>query len=277
MNSRISVQGTQSSHSTRDSSSGKNVPKSTRAAQKGTGVGKKPLRTHPLCRAIQALYVAESMDEATASLTTETADEKALKDLAQRSREMVPALDDLRSRAVDRKVLSTLTGDQVVGSDGEESEYEFGLSCSSAEEEKPKEAELKNEDKKSKKAGLPKLVLPIGWSIEKVCQKNGKAKRVFVDPNGRRFAKEEEAKLSIEISEKGKRMMAQWLADRRAASSSATATTTEIPSCNVQGLAMPKKTSSQPVDCSAGMDSDSLKVLESEMDGEPQQKRLRVE
>merc|ERR1719191_2165614 len=98
------------------------------------GMLKRPLRPHYLCRAIQALYMAESADCVAAGLATETADEKALLDLAQRSREVAPALKDLRRRAVDRKVLAQLAGEQVVGSDGEESEYQFGLSCSSAAE-----------------------------------------------------------------------------------------------------------------------------------------------
>eukprot|EP00746_Dinoflagellata_sp_MGD_P134745 gnl/MRDRNA2_/MRDRNA2_68626_c0_seq2.p1 gnl/MRDRNA2_/MRDRNA2_68626_c0~~gnl/MRDRNA2_/MRDRNA2_68626_c0_seq2.p1 ORF type:complete len:330 (+),score=51.66 gnl/MRDRNA2_/MRDRNA2_68626_c0_seq2:80-991(+) len=46
------------------------------------GMLKRPLRPHHLCRSIQALYMAESLEYVAAGLTMETADEKALRDLA---------------------------------------------------------------------------------------------------------------------------------------------------------------------------------------------------
>eukprot|EP00746_Dinoflagellata_sp_MGD_P005649 gnl/MRDRNA2_/MRDRNA2_110949_c0_seq1.p1 gnl/MRDRNA2_/MRDRNA2_110949_c0~~gnl/MRDRNA2_/MRDRNA2_110949_c0_seq1.p1 ORF type:complete len:829 (+),score=167.97 gnl/MRDRNA2_/MRDRNA2_110949_c0_seq1:187-2487(+) len=61
-------------------------------------------RERPLQQAIQALYLAGSLDDASLALRVETADEEAVKDLANQAEELTPALAALRDAAIDRGI-----------------------------------------------------------------------------------------------------------------------------------------------------------------------------
>lgn len=147
-------------------------------------------RRDPLVHAIVELHLAGSVEEAAEKLhlSCETADEQTLRELAQKSREFVPALEELRSKAVDRVVLEKYCCKRVKEereSDGESSVHEFGVSDngSGAEaDEKPKEAPL---------------LLPPGWRTE-VFRRKKKDFREFVDPAGRRYRTAVQARRAID-------------------------------------------------------------------------------
>jgi len=61
-----------------------------------------------LVRAMQALYAAESAEDASLSLSVETADEEALHQLTERTQEFAPALEAMRSVAVDCAIFDHL-------------------------------------------------------------------------------------------------------------------------------------------------------------------------
>jgi hypothetical protein len=113
------------------------------------------------------------------NLQTKTADEIALHQLSERSKEFVPALASLRSKAVDRDILlSKVSGSceqSADASDGESSQDEFFLS--SGDEVMP---------------DTPPLVLPEGWSVQRVTL-NGRECRQFVDPSGNHYRTEAQA------------------------------------------------------------------------------------
>jgi hypothetical protein len=119
----------ESSHSTPDDARigcmdhGRSTSPSKEAKQRGRPGG--PRAPHHLCRALQALYLESDMTEIAASLTSETADEEGLRQLAQRSRDFAPALLALRTKAVDSTILGCFMDDSGVpalpSSDGESS------------------------------------------------------------------------------------------------------------------------------------------------------------
>mmetsp|Transcript_118857 Transcript_118857/g.341301 ORF Transcript_118857/g.341301 Transcript_118857/m.341301 type:complete len:1319 (+) Transcript_118857:145-4101(+) len=152
---------------------------------------------HWMVKALQWLLTEESVDKLVEnmSLSSFTADEKALKSLAQHSRAFVPALRELRREAVDREVLENLTrslrlsagagrfnDEEAAESDGESSCPEFGLSeaSSAGEDDAP-----------------PPLVLPSGWEIKKFPR--GKVfVREYVDPTGKRYKTEALARKAVD-------------------------------------------------------------------------------
>eukprot|EP00927_Polykrikos_kofoidii_P029097 TRINITY_DN2520_c0_g1_i1.p1 TRINITY_DN2520_c0_g1~~TRINITY_DN2520_c0_g1_i1.p1 ORF type:complete len:1256 (+),score=262.77 TRINITY_DN2520_c0_g1_i1:182-3949(+) len=123
--------------------------------------------------ALQALYLANDLEDAVERmrLSPLSADEEALRDLARRSREIVPALAELRSKAVDRAVLQLCVEQVEDESGGESTVHEFAVSASDGEVYTKKEAPL---------------VLPPGWRMQKFMKKNREC-REFVDPAGRRY------------------------------------------------------------------------------------------
>jgi len=148
-------------------------------------------KQHFFVRALQDLHAAESVADAVAKLhlSTLTADEEALQILAARSREFVPALEELRKKAIDRNVLMNLVQDSTVDrahdfdSDGESSVDEFELDdATSGEENVVKEAPL---------------VLPDGWRIDRTGV-GGQIRRTFVDPSGTVYRTEREAKQAVD-------------------------------------------------------------------------------
>jgi len=152
----------------------------------------------PLARAVQLLHLAASAEEAAAAmcLSPETADEEAFRFLSQRSREFVPALVELRSRAVDREVLQCLGGDsKAPSSEGESSAQEFGVSSSGGSEAEVPDASMGS--KKRRKEAAADLLLPEGWRTEKF-QRRSREVREFVDPSGRRYRTVPEARKAVD-------------------------------------------------------------------------------
>mmetsp|Transcript_69054 Transcript_69054/g.174450 ORF Transcript_69054/g.174450 Transcript_69054/m.174450 type:complete len:508 (+) Transcript_69054:1-1524(+) len=158
---------------------------------------------HHLARALRALYATSSAQAAIETLNLDplTADELALRRLSEKSREFVPALENLRQKAVDRAVLLGMseTNSEVKeepSSDGESSACEFGLdSASSGGEEGPA----------SRSARSAPLVLPPGWQVEQV-QKGKRRQRVFVSPTGAQYRTEAQAKVAVAAARRSENM-----------------------------------------------------------------------
>lgn len=158
-------------------------------------------KQHFFVKALQDLHAADSVEDAVASLhlSNLTADEEAIQILAARSREFVPALEELRKKAIDRNVLLNLVQDRKddcahdAGSDGESSVDEFELDdATSGEEDVIKEAPL---------------VLPDGWRIDR-SGTMGKA-RVFVDPSGTIYRTEAQAKQAVDAQRRAANVASQ--------------------------------------------------------------------
>jgi len=148
-------------------------------------------KQHFFVTALQQLHAADSVADAVAKLhmSNLTADEEALQILAARSREFVPALEELRKKAIDRDVLMKLVEDHKddrendAGSDGESSVDEFELDdATSGEEDIIKEAPL---------------VLPDGWRTER-SGADKQFRRFFVDPSGTVYRTETQAKQAVD-------------------------------------------------------------------------------
>lgn len=135
-----------------------------------------------LMRALQALYHAESIEEAESSLLPETADEEALRQLIERSEEFAPALKAMRSVAVDHEVFKHLA-DQSGDEGGEDVKTES-------------EASDVEKDLIGKKEIAP-VVLPPGWRLEWVKKKKREV-REFVDPAGNRYTTIREVRAGLE-------------------------------------------------------------------------------
>eukprot|EP00931_Biecheleriopsis_adriatica_P082306 TRINITY_DN5573_c0_g1_i1.p1 TRINITY_DN5573_c0_g1~~TRINITY_DN5573_c0_g1_i1.p1 ORF type:complete len:1295 (-),score=324.79 TRINITY_DN5573_c0_g1_i1:44-3928(-) len=151
----------------------------------------------PLVKAMQGVFCATNAAEAQELmfLSPWSADEEALQNLAQRSREFVPALAELRKKAVDRAILLASERqkkvqvvkeeqEKDVDSSGESSALEFAVSDSNGEDgaTQPKQP--------------PSLVLPVGWRTEAFYRK-GRECREFVDPTGRRYRTMADARKAI--------------------------------------------------------------------------------
>eukprot|EP00439_Symbiodinium_sp_Y106_P032713 s197_g3.t3 len=135
-----------------------------------------------LVRAMQMLYLAESISDAVASLKPETADEEALSQLTERTQEFAPALDAMRSLAVDRDVFAHLADELV-------EEH-----CEAHESES--EASDLNKELVGKKNEPAPVVLPPGWRMEWVKRKK-KEMREFVDPQGNRYRNVKEVRAAL--------------------------------------------------------------------------------
>jgi hypothetical protein len=161
-------------------------------------------KPHCLCRELLALYSAPSATEAATLLSCETADEERLRILGERSHELCPALQQLREKAVDRVVLNNLgqATDAVSEDDSMSSaceDEEVSSSFSSSDEE---------DNGKFMKAKRS-LILTEGWRVERAKTKEGRERRVFIDPSGQRFKREADARDVIEMKEMAKRMVAK--------------------------------------------------------------------
>mmetsp|Transcript_19575 Transcript_19575/g.34570 ORF Transcript_19575/g.34570 Transcript_19575/m.34570 type:complete len:1115 (+) Transcript_19575:20-3364(+) len=168
----------------------------------------------PLVRIIEAVHSAATAAQAEEQLFLSpwTAEQEALQSLSRRSREFVPALSELRRKAVDRAILmagerrrtgQTVKQEPIEVSDGESSGLDFAVSGSDREEtagSKPKEP--------------PPLVLPPGWRTE-VFRRKGRDRREFVDPNGKRYGAVAEARKAIN-AERTRQNMAQKLKQKYA-------------------------------------------------------------
>mmetsp|Transcript_110631 Transcript_110631/g.246870 ORF Transcript_110631/g.246870 Transcript_110631/m.246870 type:complete len:812 (-) Transcript_110631:72-2507(-) len=191
-------------------------------------------RKDPLVRAIMQLHLASSAAEAESEmhLSPESADEEALRTLAQRSREFVPALADLRSRAVDRSTLQELGGDaEPDGSEGESSVHEFGVSDSSGTEAVPS-------------AAAAPLILPPGWRTEKFRRKSREC-REFVDPSGRRYRTVDQAKRAVNAA-RGLENVAQQLRSKYAARMGLGGAVPPVPVFSSSGRGDPAPSASAP-------------------------------
>ena len=67
-----------------------------------------PARPRALVRAMQQLHLARSAKDPSLHLSVETADEEALRQLAERTAELVPALAAMRAGAVDHAIFEHL-------------------------------------------------------------------------------------------------------------------------------------------------------------------------
>lgn len=142
-----------------------------------------------MASAIQLLHLATSADEAVQALYLNplTADEQALQQLSQRSRDFVTALAELRGKAIDLAVLKKLGGEpQALSSDGESSDFDYALSGSDGEG--PSAAQRDSD-----------FILPPGWRTEKFRRKSRDVREV-VDPTGRRYHTMAEARKAVDIA-----------------------------------------------------------------------------
>eukprot|EP00927_Polykrikos_kofoidii_P029098 TRINITY_DN2520_c0_g2_i1.p1 TRINITY_DN2520_c0_g2~~TRINITY_DN2520_c0_g2_i1.p1 ORF type:complete len:1091 (+),score=180.00 TRINITY_DN2520_c0_g2_i1:55-3327(+) len=156
--------------------------------------------------ALQALHLAESTEKLikTLHLSVKSADEDAVAELARRSREFVPALAELREKAVDRAILQKLAQEtEQIESEGESSGLDFGVSDSDGDasrtQARPQEAPM---------------LLPPGWRTETVRRKSGMC-REFVDPTGRRYRTIKDARKAVNLS-RGMDNMSQRLKSKYA-------------------------------------------------------------
>jgi hypothetical protein len=157
------------------------------------------LKPHFLCRHIQALYNAADAITAATLLTSETADEERLRNLAERSAVLSPALAQLRSKAVDQPVIASLV--QESESENEDDNGACELAYDSSADE--------NEEDAGKLRKQRSLMLTEGWRVERKELADGRERRVFVDPTGQQFDREADARDVIEMKEAAKRMVAK--------------------------------------------------------------------
>lgn len=191
-----------------------------------------PIRpSHFLGRALFTLRMFASAEEAedTLHLSTLTADEHSLHALSASSREFVPALAELRSKAIDREILEPLARESLAktavaggdDSEGEATDYGFNIDDDSSGEEDA------GEEAKRKQAREAPLVLPPGWRAERMLI-GGKNVLQFVDPRGMRYRNESLAKAAV-AQERIKANMSRSLMSKFAAkfkdSAAATAAT----------------------------------------------------
>ncbi|CAJ1372495.1 unnamed protein product [Effrenium voratum] len=134
-----------------------------------------------MVRAMQMLFLADSASEAIASLKPETADEEALNQLTERTEEFAPALEAMRSLAVDKDVFAHLAED-LAEEHGEVHESES-------------EASDLNKELVKKNEPAP-VVLPEGWRMEWVKRKK-KEMREFLDPEGNRYRTVREVRAAL--------------------------------------------------------------------------------
>jgi len=165
----------------------------------------KHIQRNNLVRALRALYATPSAIDAVERLNLNplTADELALKALSEKSREFVPALEELRSKAVDRAVLMGLSGSTLHVkkeelSDGESSADDYALTSASSGDE----GQTAGQARKQREAPL---VLPSGWRVEQVVKGKRRA-RVFVSPTGAQFRTEAQAKVAVSASRRSDNM-----------------------------------------------------------------------
>jgi len=142
--------------------------------------GSKP---RALVRAMQMLYLADGIEDSSlSSLSAETADEEALRQLTERTEEFAPALDALRHLAVDHDIFEHLK--DKVDEDGAD-----GLRSESEGSDVAKEL-------LGSKEPTP-VVLPPGWRLEWIKRKKREVKE-FLDPNGQRYYTVKDVRAAID-------------------------------------------------------------------------------
>jgi len=157
----------------------------------------------PLVAAMLELHSAASTAEAEErmNLSALSADEEALRLLVQRSQEFVPALSELRRKAVDFEVLQALHNEEQQvpqeQSDGDSTTHEFGISDSSGNE--AVEASARN--RYGHTPGQGPLLLPPGWRTETLRRgRRQTERRIIVDPTGRRYTNTRDARKAIDAA-----------------------------------------------------------------------------
>lgn len=160
------------------------------------------IRRHYLVSALLALQAADSLEEAVAgfNLKTLTADEEAVQQLALKTKEMAPALADLRSLAVDREVLLGLERrdqeEKVEDSDGESCYSQFG----GLDDFSDGEQKFPNQQQKQRRRGQPKqsnpLILPPGWQTQRV-RRGKRESTIIIAPDGATYKTQAQAKARI--------------------------------------------------------------------------------
>mmetsp|Transcript_56241 Transcript_56241/g.126527 ORF Transcript_56241/g.126527 Transcript_56241/m.126527 type:complete len:1181 (-) Transcript_56241:2-3544(-) len=163
--------------------------RSFKAPGKQKGKGKRGVRQHPFVKAVQRLLLAENAEQLCQDLhlSSRTADEDALRELAAQSQTLSTALADLRSLAVDKDLFASMEFDALGArgddSDGESSQASFAVSSGGSSDDAD---------------DLPApFVLPADWQVTKV--KRGKSfVRHFVDPAGRRYTSVAQARAAVE-------------------------------------------------------------------------------
>eukprot|EP00929_Paragymnodinium_shiwhaense_P103468 TRINITY_DN669_c0_g1_i1.p1 TRINITY_DN669_c0_g1~~TRINITY_DN669_c0_g1_i1.p1 ORF type:complete len:1118 (+),score=313.27 TRINITY_DN669_c0_g1_i1:103-3456(+) len=165
----------------------------------------KAVHRHYFVKALSWLSTAgKTAEELTEVLRlgVRTADEDALRFLAQRSRIITPALMELRCKAADRAVLESLMDvKQEDGiSEGESSAYEWVVESGSEDDE-----ELPGNK-------LPPLVLPSGWHTRRFQRPGTSAKtgREFVDPAGRVYRNEMQVRQIVDSQRRAENLAAKW-------------------------------------------------------------------
>ena len=188
-----------------------------RRPKPGDNAAAQPAARDRTVAALQALFEASGAEDAARAmrLSPETADEEAVRDLARRSRELVPVLAELRGKAVDRTALlgGAPEAAEAPGSDEVESgPEEFCLSSSESAEDLGPGPEGGPRKQPRKGDGLGLALLP-GWRVERA---PGGTCREFVDPQGRRYRTVEQARRALDDARRSENM-ASRLRDKFAA------------------------------------------------------------
>jgi len=138
---------------------------------------------HALVRAAQDLYCATSLREAANTLSPETVDEEALRQLAERTQEFSTALAVLRSQAVDRELFAQLVND------GPTTSGDDGLAAGKNPSEDDQSAG--SDDRPAKLdvgRALGPVRLPPGWKLTWEMRRKSEA-FLIVDPRGKRYSR----------------------------------------------------------------------------------------
>merc|ERR1712151_611720 len=114
-------------------------------------------------------------EDASLALCPTTADEDGLRELAEKTQQLAPALSALRATAVDRTIFEPL-GRQLCG------------------EQPAPESEASDMDEGQKPTHSGRLGWRVGWTRTR----SGDEAREFVDPSGRRFSTMDTALASLE-------------------------------------------------------------------------------
>eukprot|EP00929_Paragymnodinium_shiwhaense_P103469 TRINITY_DN669_c0_g2_i1.p1 TRINITY_DN669_c0_g2~~TRINITY_DN669_c0_g2_i1.p1 ORF type:complete len:1307 (+),score=431.10 TRINITY_DN669_c0_g2_i1:535-3921(+) len=169
--------------------------------------GHAKVQKHYLVRALHWITTAGTTTEEVVKafkLDKFTADEEAVSTLAERSRVIVPALEELRSKAADREVLASLApsmAEEEAMSEGECSVCNFAVDSETDGDEDLDEPA-------PKKAAL---VLPAGWHVRRFERGTWKG-REFVDPAGRVYRTEAQARKAVDAQRRAENMARTWAA-----------------------------------------------------------------
>lgn len=138
-----------------------------------------------MVKAIKALYMAESIEEASKGFEGTTADEQAMELLAERTAQFVPALEALREKAMDCELFKRFKdpligqGDAAIAEVKDEEDDVYIVEAFDGE--------------------VQPVNLPMGWKLEWVSQIRGKVRDQFrfVDPVGRKYYSVAELRVAL--------------------------------------------------------------------------------